>query len=151
MTIFVSKLMINSLKSDYMIKKLKIASDLESLRIVEKAVDEITASAKISQTCYGKILVAILEAVNNAIAHGNKFSSDKFVDISLKCAGDKLTIIVKDEGPGFSPKNVPDPTLPENIERVNGRGVFLMTKLADEIKFNKKGNSTTLIFNNIAS
>jgi len=132
-------------------KKIKIASDLENLRIVEKAIDEITAISKISNSCYGKILVAVLEAVNNAIAHGNKFSPDKFVDISLKCRREKLTVIVKDNGSGFSPKNVPDPTLPENIEKISGRGVFLMTKLADEIKFNKKGNIVTFVFNNIAS
>jgi len=134
-----------------MVKKLKIGSELENLRIVEKAIDEILSAAEISPSCYGKILVAVLEAVNNAITHGNKFSSDKLVNISLKCADDKLTVVVKDEGTGFSPKNVPDPTLPENIEKFTGRGVFLMTKLADEIKFSKKGNVTTLIFNNIAA
>jgi len=130
-----------------MIKKLKISSDLENLRVVEKAIDEITASSEISHTCYGKILVTVLEAVNNAIAHGNKFSPDKFVNISLKCNGKKLTVVIKDQGPGFSPEEVPDPTSSENIEKVNGRGVFLMTKLADEFKFNKKGNSVTLVFN----
>jgi len=132
-------------------KKIKIASDYENLRIVEKAIDEITDSVKISHSCYGKILVAVLEAVNNAIAHGNKFSPNKFVCVSLKYAHDKLTVAVKDAGTGFSPCNLPDPTLPENIEKITGRGVFLMTKLADEIKFNKKGNSATLVFNNIAS
>jgi serine/threonine-protein kinase RsbW len=132
-------------------KKLKVASDLENLRVVEKAIDEITASENISHSCYGKILVAVLEAVNNAIAHGNKFSPDKFVDITLKCKEDKLTVVVKDSGPGFSPNNIPDPTLPENIEKISGRGVFLMTNLADEIKFNKKGNTVTITFNNIAS
>jgi serine/threonine-protein kinase RsbW len=130
-------------------KKLKIKSDLENLREVEKAIDDITVSAKISHSCYGKILVAVLEAVNNAIAHGNKFSHDKFVDISLKCRGEKLTVVVKDKGAGFSPDTIPDPTLPENIEKFTGRGVFLMTKLADEIKFNKKGNTVTFVFNNI--
>jgi len=130
-------------------KRLKIASDLENLREVEKAIDEVTASANIIHTAYGKILVAVLEAVNNAITHGNKFLPNKFVDISLKCRRDKLTVTVKDEGHGFSPAEVPDPTLPENIENIQGRGVFLMTKLADEIKFNKKGNSVTFVFKNI--
>lgn len=134
-----------------MIKKLKIPSDLENLRIVEKEIDEITASINVSPKCYGEILVAVLEAVNNAIAHGNKFSPEKNVNISLKFTKDKFSVSVKDEGPGFSPENVPDPTLPENIEKISGRGVFLMMKLADEIKFNKKGNSVTLIFNDITS
>ena len=134
-----------------MIKKLKVASDLENLRIVERAIDEITVAAEISHSCYGKILVAVLEAVNNAIAHGNKFAPDKYVDVTLKCRGDKFTVVVKDKGRGFSPESVPDPTLPENIEKISGRGVFLMTKLADEIRFNKKGNSATLVFKNIVS
>ena len=134
-----------------MIKKIKISSDLENLRIVEKEIDEITASAKNPLTCYGEVMVAVLEAVNNAIAHGNKSLPDKFVDISLKFTKNKFTVVIKDEGPGFSPEKVPDPTLPENIERLNGRGVFLMKRLADEIKFNKKGNSVTLVFNNRCS
>ena len=134
-----------------MIKKLEISSDLENLRIVEKEIDEITVSANISHTCYGKILVAVLEAVNNAIAHGNKFSPEKPVNISLKFTKNKFSVIVKDKGTGFLPENVPDPTLPENIEKISGRGVFLMMKLADEVKFNKKGNSVTLVFNNIVS
>ena len=134
-----------------MIKKLKISSDLENLRIVEKEIDEITTSINVSPKCYGEILVAVLEAVNNAIAHGNKFSPEKSVNISLKFTKDKFSVSVKDEGPGFSPENVPDPTLPENIEKVSGRGVFLMMKLADEIKFNKKGNCVTITFNDITS
>ena len=132
-------------------KRLKIPSDLENLRDVEKAIDEIATLKKISHTSYGKVLVAVLEAVNNAIAHGNKFSSDKCVNICLKCKKDKFKVTVEDEGCGFSPDEVPDPTLPENVEKINGRGVFLMTKLADEIKFNEKGNSVTFVFNNIIS
>jgi serine/threonine-protein kinase RsbW len=134
-----------------MMKKLKISSDLENLRIVEKEIDEITLSAKISHSNYGKILIAVLEAVNNAIVHGNKALPEKFVDLSLKFKGDKFMVVVKDEGSGFSPEKVPNPTLPENIEKIDGRGIFLMMNLSDEIKFNKKGNSVTLVFNNINS
>jgi len=134
-----------------MIKEFRISSDSENLRIVEKALDEITTSAEISHTCYGKIWVAVIEAVNNAIEHGNKFDPEKFVNVFLKCEDDKFTVTVEDDGPGFSPENVPDPTLPENIEQVDGRGVFLMMKLADEISFNEKGNAVTIVFNNISS
>ena len=134
-----------------MIKELKISSDLGNLRIVENAIDEITSDEGISRTCYGKVWVAVLEAVNNAMAHGNEFAPDKFVYISLKREEDKFIITVEDEGPGFSPENVPDPTLPENIEKPDGRGVFLIMKLADEIEFNEKGNMVTIVFNNIFS
>ena len=61
----------------------------------------------------------------------------------------KMVITVTDEGRGFKPREVPDPTKPENIEAMNGRGIFLMKRLADEIQFNKKGNSVKLTFKNI--
>jgi serine/threonine-protein kinase RsbW len=134
-----------------MVKKIRIESKLTNLRVVENTVDEITEEIGISYNCYGKILVSILEAVNNAIIHGNRMASEKFVDISIIYQKKRLTVKVKDEGYGFSPEKVPDPTVPENIEEVNGRGVFIMSKLADEIRYSKRGNSVTLIFNNVIS
>lgn len=131
--------------------KIRIESRLTNLRIVENTVDEITEVIGISYNCYGKILVTLLEAVNNAIIHGNHLAPEKYVDISISYQKKSLTIKVKDEGHGFSPEKVPDPTVPENIEEVNGRGVFIMSKLADEIKYSKRGNSVTLIFNNVVS
>jgi len=132
-----------------MIRNFKIESKLSNLRIVEKTVDEITQEIGISYNSYGKILVSLLEAVNNAIIHGNTSSPEKFVSISINFKNGKLKIKVKDEGKGFSPESVPDPTTPDNIEEVNGRGVFIMTRLADEIKYTKKGNSVTMVFNNV--
>ena len=62
-----------------------------------------------------------------------------------------LNITVTDEGQGFRPEKVPDPTIPENIEALNGRGIYLMSHLADKIKYSKKGNSVTMTFKNILS
>ena len=132
-----------------MVRSLRINSTLSSLRLVENAVDEITSDAGISFNNYGKILVSVLEAVNNAIIHGNKSIPEKFVEVKMNYNKGKLKVIVKDQGKGFIPENIPDPTTPENIEEANGRGVFIMSKLADEIKFSKKGNSVTMIFNNV--
>jgi serine/threonine-protein kinase RsbW len=132
-----------------MVTKIRIESKLSNLRIVENAVDEITNKIGISYNNYGKILISLLEAVNNAIVHGNNSSPQKYVDIKINYVKGKLTIKIKDEGKGFSPESVPDPTTPDNIEEVNGRGVYIMTKLADEIKYSKKGNSVTMIFNNV--
>jgi len=134
-----------------MLKKIRIESKLANLRIIENTVDEITGELGISYNNYGKILVSLLEAVNNAIVHGNKSSEGKFVDITIGYSKKKLKIKVKDEGTGFSPDKVPDPTIPENIEEVNGRGVFIMSRLADEIKYSKKGNAVTMVFNNVVS
>ena len=132
-----------------MVKKLHIESKIANIRAVENAIDNITGDAGINQDNYGKILIATLEAVNNAILHGNKSDKGKYVDVEILIKNNKLIITVTDEGKGFKPKEVPDPTRPENIEAINGRGIFLMRKLADEIEFNRKGNSVKMIFKNI--
>jgi serine/threonine-protein kinase RsbW len=132
-----------------MVKQLKIESDITNLNVVENAIDSLTNEIGISQDNYGKILVAVLEAVNNAIVHGNKADLNKMVEIDFWVRRKDLNITVTDEGKGFKPAEVPDPTKQDNIEAINGRGIFLMSRLADEIEFNKKGNSVTMIFKNI--
>lgn len=134
-----------------MLKKIRIESKLSNLRLVEKLIDEITNEIGISNNSYGKVLISVLEAVNNAMIHGNNSASDKYVDLSIEFKKERLKIIVKDEGPGFAPDKVPDPTVPENLEEVNGRGVYIMSRLADEIKYSKRGNAVTMIFNNVLS
>jgi serine/threonine-protein kinase RsbW len=134
-----------------MYKKIRIESQVANLRIVENAIDETTSVIGISQDNYGKILVSAMEAVNNAILHGNKSNPEKNVDIEISFESDVLNIKVTDEGPGFRPDKVPDPTTPENIEELNGRGIYLMSHLADKIVYNKKGNSVTMTFKNISS
>lgn len=134
-----------------MYKKLKIESSINNLRIVENAIDEVMGEIGITQENYGKILVSTLEAVNNAIMHGNKYEIEKMVDVEISYNNEKLKIKISDEGKGFIPAEVPDPTIPENLEALNGRGIFLMSKLADEIKYSKRGNSVTMFFKNIKS
>jgi serine/threonine-protein kinase RsbW len=134
-----------------MYKRLKIESSINNLRIVENAIDEIVNEIGITQENYGKILVSTLEAVNNAIMHGNKFNKDKIVDVEISFKNEKLKVKISDQGNGFIPGDVPDPTMPKNIEALNGRGIFLMSKLADEIKYSKRGNEVTMFFKNIKS
>jgi len=130
-------------------KKVKIRSEIKNLRIVEKIVDDISAEMGIDSNYYGKIMVSTMEAVNNAIVHGNKSDINKEVEIEFEYKGMDLKVSVEDEGNGFNYNEIPDPTLPENIEKLTGRGVFLMRKLADEVRFNEKGNKVTLIFNKV--
>ena len=130
-------------------KMIKIGSDIENLRIVEKTIDEISTELGIREDCYGKIMVSAMEAVKNAIVHGNKSDINKIVEINIEDKLDELVITVIDEGNGFNPFNIPDPTKPENIENLSGRGVFLMSRLADSIEFNKTGNMVTMFFKNI--
>ena len=129
-----------------MTRKLRIESRIENLRIVETVIDEISAQIGINQDNYGKILVSTMEAVNNAIVHGNKSVESKAVEIEISFNRNILEITIMDEGSGFKFDTVPDPTKAENIENVSGRGVFLMSKLADKIKFNEQGNKVTMSF-----
>ncbi len=127
-------------------KSLEIKSAPENLHLVEKVIDEMTEKHQIESDLYGKILVATIEAVNNAIIHGNKSDIDKKVTIDINANGDSMRIKIRDEGDGFDYEKVPDPTAPENIENIHGRGVFLMTKLSDDIKFNEKGTEVEMTF-----
>lgn len=128
-------------------KSLKIVSKIENLRKVEKLVDELSTEYNINADIYGNILIAVLEAANNAILHGNKLDENKFVNILVIIDEKRLNIKIDDEGNGFDYKNVPDPTAPENIENVNGRGIFLMEKLSDKIEFSRNGATVELEFN----
>ena len=127
-------------------KELKISSNSDNLREVEKFVDEVSEELSLNDEIYGNLLIATLEAANNAILHGNKGSIDKFVIILLTKEKSKIILRVQDQGPGFDYQNIPDPTSPENIEKINGRGVFLMQKLSDQIEFFENGSIVQLTF-----
>lgn len=124
-----------------------IPSKLEQISLIEKTIDEITEKLTLTPDVYGKILIASIEGVNNAIVHGNKFDENKVVKVSIKICDTKICITISDQGSGFDPNTIPDPTVPENIENISGRGVFLMKKLSDEITFENKGTTVNMIFN----
>lgn len=128
-------------------KEISIQSKLDNICHIEKLVDEISDQCKLSSDVYGKILIATIEAVNNSIVHGNKLDVNKTVDVGFQISNTSIHIYVKDQGPGFNFNEVPDPTKPENIENVSGRGVFLMKNLADNIFFNDNGSQIELVFN----
>ena len=127
-------------------KELNIVSKVESLREVEKLVDEVSNKCNLSSEKYGNVLIATLEAANNAILHGNKLDEKKDVNIIFDWTQSVLNLTVTDQGKGFNFKSVPDPTSPDNVEKVNGRGVFLMEKLSDEINFVDNGRIVKLKF-----
>ena len=126
--------------------KITITSKTENMVVVENLINEICDKFKISEDFYGNILVALTEAVNNAIQHGNKNNPSKNIDISFSIRPDHVSFTIKDEGPGFNYDTLPDPTAPENLEKPGGRGVFLMKNLADTIKFENNGATVKLDF-----
>jgi serine/threonine-protein kinase RsbW len=127
-------------------ESLRIASKAENIVLVEKFVDEICSIFKVHEDLYGNILVALTEAVNNAIYHGNQLNPNKSVDVSFSSKEGVLSFTIKDEGNGFDYNSLPDPTDPENIEKPNGRGVFLMKSLADKVTFEDNGSRVVIDF-----
>jgi len=94
------------------------------------------------------IKLAMEEAVTNAIKHGNRFDKDKKVFIRYLCNHKAFTVSVRDEGKGFDPAKVPDPTAPENLTLPYGRGLMLMNSYMDRVEFSPKGNEVTLVKEN---
>ncbi len=127
-------------------RQLHIASRMEGITEVEALINALCEEFGVEETHYGEILIAMTEAVNNAIVHGNKLDSNKMVDVRVSVEGPVLEFRIADEGPGFDFENIPDPTSPENIEKPNGRGVFLMRQLADTCEFEELGRVAILRF-----
>lgn len=91
------------------------------------------------------IKLAAEEAIINAMKHGNKFNENLYVIVDFEYDGKKALIAVQDEGQGYNYRDVPDPTIEENILRGHGRGVFLIRKIMDEVHFNNSGNRLEMI------
>ena len=127
-------------------ESITINSDIEKLRVVETLVDTLSKKLGISDEVYGKILISTVEAVNNAILHGNKGNADKMVTVDFKADGNWFEVSVTDQGEGCKYDSLPDPTDPANIENLHGRGVFIMRSLADALVFNDTGNQVTMRF-----
>jgi serine/threonine-protein kinase RsbW len=128
-------------------ENIKISSNTNNLRLVERLIDDVCQVYNVNQDSYGNILIAVTEAVNNAINHGNQNNPNKFVNIGFETYNQKLVFSVTDEGPGFNYNDLPDPTDPANLDKISGRGVFLMKHLADTIEFTQNGNTVKLGFN----
>ncbi len=126
---------------------IKIPSDMSNLYRVENLIDSIAEQLYIRDDLYGNISVCLVEAVSNSIQHGNRFDVTKIVLLEYNIDEGVLKFTITDEGKGFNLNAVPDPTLPENVENIKGRGIFLITHLADEIKFEEKGSKIIISFN----
>ncbi|MCU0366557.1 MAG: ATP-binding protein [Bacteroidales bacterium] len=127
-------------------ESISINSDIENLTVIETMVDTLSKRLGISDEVYGKILISTVEAVNNAILHGNRGDASKKVTVVVSSDGNIFDVTVTDEGEGFSYMDIPDPTDPKNIENLHGRGVFIMKSLADSIEYNSTGNEVRMKF-----
>ena len=115
--------------------ELRVSSSQKSLTQVDNFVERL-----IKRTCFGPgelddVAIALSEAVNNAILHGNKLDRSKTVNIKLYLCSKYLRITVEDQGGGFNLKQVPDPREEENLLKASGRGLLIMRHLMDRIHF----------------
>jgi serine/threonine-protein kinase RsbW len=113
--------------------ELSLPSRIETVATVAAAVAEFIGRSGISEDAAFGIDMAVREAVTNAVLHGNRQDENKTVDISLKSLPNAVEISVHDQGPGFNPEDVPDPTANENILKTSGRGIFFMRTFMDEV------------------
>lgn len=126
---------------------LQLPSRIDSITTLENFIDTLSEKYHFNDEMYANVLTCLSEATVNAIIHGNKEDPNKKVFINLEVVEDKrLIFTISDEGEGFDFNNLPDPTAPENIENLTGRGVFIIKRLADQCIFNSRGNELELHF-----
>jgi serine/threonine-protein kinase RsbW len=125
---------------------LTLPSHPQNVSQVEPFVHTVAERYNLSDDVHGNILVSLTEAVTNAIVHGNRGDDTKSVSISMRCNKEELSFKVTDQGPGFDPAAIPDPTSEEYLERCGGRGLFLMRHLSDDCRFLRGGRTVEMRF-----
>lgn len=124
---------------------LEIESDPNNLITIEEFVNYFAVDLKLGEEKLSALLLSVTEAVTNAIKHGNKNDKSKVVTIDVNVIDDTLQIIVKDQGEGFDPSEVPDPTEPDNLLKDSGRGLYLMKVYMSDLRFNVTPTGTEAI------
>jgi serine/threonine-protein kinase RsbW len=117
-----------------------IPSDTLAARAIQMRIVEMLEALEYPSPDVMGVRLALEEVLMNAIKHGNKMDPSKIVRVQFEVTSDQVAIEVEDQGEGFCPQNLPDPTLPENLERPGGRGVFLIQKFMSSVEYNLRGN-----------
>jgi serine/threonine-protein kinase RsbW len=125
---------------------LDIPNDLSSIEeAVEFVMQRCASCGDDPRRLRLNLRVGLAEALANAMLYGNGRDPSKRVRVEVAFRESTITARITDQGRGFDPMAVPDPTCPKNLRKPNGRGIFLMRKLLDEVHFNDQGNSVTLV------
>lgn len=125
---------------------IEISSELKNITDVERLIDAVCEEFQMKEDNYGNVLIAVTEAVNNSIVHGNESDPSRKVSVAVSKQDQRIVFSVADEGKGFDFDNLPDPTSPENLEKPHGRGIFLMKNLADDVEFDLNGSKVNITF-----
>jgi serine/threonine-protein kinase RsbW len=126
---------------------LKIKSDIKEIHEVERFIEDICDYYNINNSYFGNIVVAVSEAVENSIIHGNKYDSSKIIHIGFETNQKGIVFTIEDEGDGFNFENIPDPTDIQSNPEKKGTGIFLIKTLTDEALFLNNGRKIQLQFN----
>lgn len=124
-----------------------ISSDINNIMMVERFIDGFSERFHVTDYLSARVNLSVIEAVNNAILSGNKRDLNKNVTLIASIENNRLKVTISDEGDGFDFKNIPDPTLPDNLGKSAGRGLYLMKSLSDDIVFSNGGSTVTMFFN----
>jgi len=125
---------------------LQLPSKEESITLLEELIENLSDTYNIGEDTFANMMTCLNEALINAIKHGNKLDPTKKVIVNADVDNKRMIWTVTDEGSGFDYVHLPDPTSPENLENLTGRGVFIMKHLADQCIFNTSGNEVELHF-----
>jgi serine/threonine-protein kinase RsbW len=113
------------------------------IKAISPLVDQLMRQIEGSHCIAGEesaVELALDEALDNAVVHGNRMDRQKLVQVVCRCElGNGISVVVKDQGQGFDPGTVPDPTAPEHIGAEHGRGIWLMRSVMDEVSFERGG------------
>ena len=125
---------------------LELPNDIRSIEhAVEYVTRHCTSCCEYARRLNLNFRVGLTEALSNAMLYGNNSDPEKSVRVEVAIKLEEVSVRVTDQGVGFDPTTVPDPTLPANISTSGGRGILLMKALMDEVQFNDRGNSVTLV------
>lgn len=122
-----------------------IPSERSNIAAVESFVMSIPEARQLTRERFHDLLLALTEAVNNAIIHGNQCDSSKMVEVDVRAQDSEMVFLVRDYGHGFDANALPDPRQPENLLREGGRGVFLIRNLADVVEFYPANPGTVVL------
>jgi serine/threonine-protein kinase RsbW len=130
---------------------LVIPSDTAEARFVQERIEKALQDRQAADRDVFSIKLALEEALVNAIKHGNQLDRSKHVRVTFAVHADCFEVTITDEGQGFDPSDVPDPTAAENLERPCGRGLMLMRHYMTAVAYNARGNSVSMskVFRNV--
>ena len=124
---------------------LTVPSTLEALEAVQRLVTEAAREFKLSEDFAYWMELTICESMINAIRHGNQEDRSRKVHIRAEISARGAKFTVRDEGPGFDAKSVPDPCDPNNLFKPSGRWLMLIQHIMDEVSYNERGNEVTMV------